>query len=130
VSLRGRLGRNGAGSYLRSSVASFLGVNPIDVGTYEVRGGAEGFLVVYARTDAPATTPDGWERFTQMALPGGVHAHLFLLPAKTPQERGEEIAIRVYVAATERGFVDRAERAAFLVGGAQAVADLILNQER
>jgi histidinol dehydrogenase len=57
-------------------------------------------------------------------------AYIFFLPTSTPPDFGEEVARRVCVAATGLGFTTDVERAAFALGGAQAVADLILGEQR
>ena len=115
------------GSYVRSAVASFLRVDELDVGVIEVQ--AE--CVIYARTDKPwRPTELEWRGFRNVNLPAHVRAHLFFLPADASSEFGNEVARRVYVAATGLGFTTDTERAAFALGGAQAVADLILGEER
>jgi hypothetical protein len=117
----------GTRSYMRAAVASFLRVDELDVGMFEVPG----TLFVYARTDKPwRPTSLEWEGFTRVTVPAPVRTHLFFLPADVAPEFGEEVARRVYVAATGRGFVCAVEQAAFALGGAQAVADLVLSEQR
>jgi hypothetical protein len=117
----------GTGSYVRSAVASFLRVGELDVGMLE----AASELVIYARTDKSwRPTALEWRGFCNVHFPVPVRAHLFFIPVDTASEFGEEVARRVYVAATGRGFVCAVEQAAFALGGAQAVADLVLSEQR
>lgn len=114
--------------YVTQVIVDHFGVRPEDVGML----GADLDVVVYVRGDRSSIriTDADWQNLVGFYLPNGCRAWLFFIPADAAPELGEEAAARVYAAATGRGFTSNAERAAFVLGGAQAVVDLILGEQR
>lgn len=110
------------GSYVRSVVAGFAQVGELDVGFYEDGG----LVVAYARADREALV--GWDEFARAAFPSVVHPLFFTVPRGADPLVAGSAARRVSSAA--RGTGRRTDEAAFALGGAQAVADLVLGEQR
>lgn len=110
------------GWYVRRVVAEYARARELDVGFLDDGG----LLVVYVvMSSSPARD---WSAFARDAFPSVATPYFFTVPPSTHPEDANNAARLVAVAAKGNGY--RTHEAAFALGGAQAVADLVLSEQR
>lgn len=106
--------------HARRVVAEYAQTRELDVGFYD-----DGLLVVYALVAYPPTRD--WVAFARDAFPAITTPLFFTVPPGTRPENAGSAARLIAVAAKGIGY--RVHEAAFALGGAQAVADLVLSEQ-
>jgi hypothetical protein len=125
-----------SGKYAARELCVHLGIPDTDIGLY-----GEGLgLVVYVRAERKKIRlrPGDWDNLVLSYFPADIRAFLIVLPPGINAESAQNIAATVWRMVRSTGYYNptRPEymatehyRAAFALGGAQAVADLILGEQ-